>query len=241
MNFKIFLKGLVLFMLAFVGSYIIYYFPVSLEEQIDNINLDKYKKVMIVAHPDDEMLWGGAHLIEDDYLVVCITCGTSAKRLKEFKEVMKATDDSFIYLGYPDKDNDIRNEWETCYNNIYFDIEKILNSNKWDLIVTHNPKGEYGHIQHIKTNKIITDIYNSNNYNSKLYFFGKYYSKKNIINMETHLIPVSEKLLEEKKKILDLYDSQSKVIDNFSFIYKYEMWEEYGGKYNEERFKENSF
>ena len=59
--------------------------------------------------------------------------------------------------------------------------------------------------------------------------------------METHLIPVSEKLLEEKKKILDLYDSQSKVIDNFSFIYKYEMWEEYGGKYNEERFKENSF
>lgn len=241
MNLKIFLKGLVLFMLAFVGSYIIYYFPVSLEEQIDNINLDKYKKVMIVAHPDDEMLWGGAHLIEDDYLVVCITCGTSAKRLKEFKEVMKATDDSFIYLGYPDKDNDIRNEWETCYNNIYFDIEKILNSNKWDLIVTHNPKGEYGHIQHIKTNKIITDIYNSNNYNSKLYFFGKYYSKKNIINMETHLIPVSEKLLEEKKKILDLYDSQSKVIDNFSFIYKYEMWEEYGGKYNEERFKENSF
>ena len=125
MNLKIFLKGLVLFMLAFVGSYIIYYFPVSLEEQIDNINLDKYKKVMIVAHPDDEMLWGGAHLIEDDYLVVCITCGTSAKRLKEFKEVMKATDDSFIYLGYPDKDNDIRNEWETCYNNIYFDIEKI--------------------------------------------------------------------------------------------------------------------
>ncbi len=241
MNLKIFLKGLVLFMLAFVGSYIIYYFPVSLEEQIDNINLDKYKKVMIVAHPDDEMLWGGAHLIEDDYLVVCITCGTSAKRLKEFKEVMKATDDSFIYLGYPDKDNDIRNEWETCYNNIYFDIEKILNSNKWDLIVTHNPKGEYGHIQHIKTNRIITDIYNSNNYNSKLYFFGKYYSKKNIINMETHLIPVSEKLLEEKKKILDLYDSQSKVIDNFSFIYKYEMWEEYGGKYNEERFKENSF
>ena len=230
MNLKFFLKGLSLFLLVFVGSYIIYYFPVSIDDQIENINLDKYKKIMIVAHPDDELLWGGAHLIEDDYLVVCITCGTSSRRLNEFREVMKATDDSFIYLGYPDKENDIRNEWDTCYNNIYSDIEKILNSNNWDLIVTHNPKGEYGHIQHIKTNKIVTDLYNSNNYYSKLYFFGKYYSKKNIINIETELIPVSKNLLEEKERILDLYDSQSKVIDNFSFIYKYEMWKEYGGK-----------
>ena len=46
---------------------------------------------MIVAHPDDEMLWGGAHLLNGNYLVVCITCGRSKTRDKEFKEVGEYT------------------------------------------------------------------------------------------------------------------------------------------------------
>ncbi len=36
---------------------------------LDALDLDGYDKVMFVAHPDDDLLWGGRHLIEDDYLV----------------------------------------------------------------------------------------------------------------------------------------------------------------------------
>lgn len=230
MNLKFILKSIGLILLSLISSYFIYYLPVSLENQLNNIDFDKYKKLMIVAHPDDELLWGGSRLIEDDYLVVCITCGVDDRRLKEFDNVMEATDDSFIALGYPDKENGVRSEWDSCYNNLHSDIEKILNSNNWNLIVTHNPDGEYGHIQHKKTNMIVTNIYNTNNYVSKLYFFGKYYSKKNISNVESDLVSISDDLLNEKKEILSLYKSQTKVINNFDHIYKYEMWYEYGGK-----------
>ena len=54
----------------------------NLDEDIEKLDLDKVNNLMIVAHPDDELLWGGAHLIRDNYLVVCITCGTSFTRFK---------------------------------------------------------------------------------------------------------------------------------------------------------------
>lgn len=36
---------------------------------------------MIVAHPDDETLWGGSHLIDDNYLVVCMSNGWHKKEV----------------------------------------------------------------------------------------------------------------------------------------------------------------
>ena len=47
---------------------------------LDALDLDGYDKVMFVAHPDDDLLWGGRHLIEDDYLVVCMTRGNDPVR-----------------------------------------------------------------------------------------------------------------------------------------------------------------
>ena len=141
-----------------------------------DIDLTKVDKLMIVAHPDDEMIWGGSHLIDDNYLVVCITCGTDEKRVKEFKNVMNATNDEYIMLSYPDKTNGERDNWQKVYNDITLDIEKIIKMKNWDLIVTHNEKGEYGHIHHIMTNSIVTSIYEKMNLeNTTLYYFGKYF------------------------------------------------------------------
>ena len=60
------------------------YEPYVISKDFDKIELDNYDKLMIVAHPDDETLWGGAHLLEDNYLVVCITCGPIKDRVNEF-------------------------------------------------------------------------------------------------------------------------------------------------------------
>ena len=230
MEKKFLLKGIATILFAILGSYIVYNLPMRAEVEINRIDLNKYKKLMIVAHPDDDMIWGGAHLIQDDYVVVCITCGTNEVRLEEFKSVMKATGDSYIALGYPDKTDGKRNEWITFYDEIKKDIDMILKSNNWDLVVTHNEKGEYGHIQHIKTNKIVTEAYNSNNYKFDLYFFGTYYSKKNIVSVEDELISISKPLLERKEEVLKLYESQSKVVKNLSHMNKYEMWQKYSGE-----------
>ena len=230
MDKKFILKTIACVLFAFIGSYVIYHLPKNVNVEMKKIDLERYKKVMFVAHPDDEMIWGGSHLIQDDYLVVCITCGTNDTRLKEFKKVMNETGDSYIALGYPDKTNGKRNEWIGVYDNIKNDIEIILNSNDWELIVTHNEEGEYGHIHHIKTNKLVTELYDKNGYNTPLYYFGDYYSKNNIESVENELTKISDKDLERKEEILKIYKSQEKVVDGLSHMLKYEMWEEYNGE-----------
>ena len=134
---------------------------------------EKAKKLMIVAHPDDETIFGGAHLLVDDYTVVCITCGQIEYRNQEFKEVMEKTGDDFIMLGFDDRMNKTGpiSDWSYQYDAIYNKLAEIINSNNWDTIVTHNPDGEYGHQHHIMTSEMVTDITGGNN----LYYFGHWY------------------------------------------------------------------
>lgn len=61
------------------------------QEKIDQIHLEHVERLMIVAHPDDETIWGGKHLLEGHYLVVCLTNGDNVKRKNEFMNIMKKT------------------------------------------------------------------------------------------------------------------------------------------------------
>ena len=45
------------------------------DAQLTDLDLTGITHLMIVAHPDDETLWGGAHIADGGYLVVCITNG----------------------------------------------------------------------------------------------------------------------------------------------------------------------
>ena len=65
--------------------------PNVTKEQLDALSLDGVNKLMIVAHPDDEFIWGGAHLLADDWLVVVITNGDNKTRHPEFETMMAAT------------------------------------------------------------------------------------------------------------------------------------------------------
>ena len=44
------------------------------------IHAQEPASLMIVAHPDDETIWGGSHLINGNYTVLCITNGNNKKR-----------------------------------------------------------------------------------------------------------------------------------------------------------------
>lgn len=193
------------------------------------VDLNNIDNIMIVAHPDDEMIFGGSHLINENYLVVCITCGAREDRVKEFKNVMKETHDKYIMLDYPDKTNGERDNWDTVYDKITKDIEKILSLKKWKTIVTHNEKGEYGHIHHKMTHNIVTDIYEKNYIdNDNLYFFGKYYKKDKIDEVKDTLSQITEEENNKKTKILyDYYVSQKSTLDGLQHIFKFENFTKY--------------
>ena len=111
---------------------------------LDGLDLQKVDKVMIVAHPDDEMLWGGMHLIQDDYLVVCLTNANTRTygrtRMREFKKVMEKTGDIGLMLNYPDYSNQGGiADWTSCSDQIRKDIDTLLAYKNWKEVVYITP------------------------------------------------------------------------------------------------------
>lgn len=190
---------------------------------LNQYNASKYKKLMIVAHPDDETLWGGANLFKDRYFVVCLTNGFNLKRANDFKKLLKFTNNSGIILNYPDlQDNNIRDDWSGVRTGILKDISKLLNYQYWDKIVTHGPDGTTGHIHHKKTCKYVTEIVKKYNEYNNLYYFGKFYNKK---NLPKYLPRISDKELSYKKKEINLYQSVIKIVYRLWYhMLPYENW-----------------
>ena len=77
----------------------------------------------------------------------------------------------------------------------YYKLDDIINSRKWDKIVTHNPVGEYGHPQH----KLIHDRVKS--LTSDFYVFGK------------SPIKIEKIILDIKLELLKLYKSGEDIVN----------------------------
>lgn len=131
--------------------------------------------LMIVAHTDDELLWGWKDLLNgDDWTVLCIfqqyyfpgADEERKKRLKNFEKTSKLFGFKKIIFNYVDSPYklEIDNELQ---KNIKDNIKNIINNSK--KIVTHNPHGEYGHYHHKIVSKIVTELVVDKN---KLYYFS---------------------------------------------------------------------
>ena len=197
-----------------------------LKIKLNKLNLKNVNNLMIVAHPDDESLWGGAHLSKSDYLVVCVTCGVDKDRQKEFNEAIKEFGNIGLSLGYPDKTNGQRDDWSNDYYKIENDLKKIINYKKWNMVVTHNPNGEYDHTHH----KMISTMVTKNANKNKLYYFNKYYTQNEIKDLNYCIKEINDKELYAKQILLYDYPSQNEIINNHgqNIIYEnfisYKYW-----------------
>ncbi len=178
------------------------------------------ESLMIVAHPDDETLWGSEELLKNKYLVICITCGTNKKREKEIEAALKISKDRLIVLDKPDKVKGKRSDWKHYKKQIEYELKYVIKKKKWNTIVTHNPEGEYGHIHHKITNNIVTKVYNKEPI-GKLKYFGKYFSKKRI-NQNKNAREIPEDIYDMKIEMIDSYKSQAFIKNRFNQMYKYE-------------------
>lgn len=194
---------------------------------LDNLDLTIMDKVMIVAHPDDETLWGGSHLIEDEYLVVCITHGWNANRRTAFIDTMKKTNDKYLILDYPDArkqfpDGSYETDLlSTCRAALQKDIEKIISYKKWKQVITHNPFGEYGKYHHQQVSKSVTNAFNKYcKSGSELWYFGRYYKPENIPGEQ-----IDPALLSIKNQMINRYYPTARgAIKAFGHMIPYENW-----------------
>lgn len=177
MNYKYTTFALML-VIGIIILYLIYntifYNPKYNEDYRIIVNNKKYKptKLMIVAHPDDETLWGYKYLQNNprSWKVICLTCAKNKTRVNEFKTIM----DKIGILNYEiwDHDNSIfaKKLDPQCLDN----IKKSITKNDYKLIVTHNRYGEYGNLQHMSVHQALKKLKDQYNLPIKFFEMDKY-------------------------------------------------------------------
>ena len=191
----------------------------------DNIDTSGCNKLMIVAHPDDETLWGGAHLKSGNWFVVCLTNHFTDVRKNEFKSVMEKAGIKGIILDYPDLVRDankkwVKYDWDSVKDGVAADVTKLIKSKNWDLIATHSPAGETGHIHHKNTDQAVTNACRSTGNYDKLWYFGKCYW-----TIPAGLKRITDEELTFKQSLVDLYKNDTKPINTYwAQMIPYENW-----------------
>lgn len=115
-------------------------------------------KLLIVAHPDDELLWGGANLLrEPGWLVVCATNAQHPFRSKEFAKSMSFCNATKFNMYTV---NDVYTEDDAISDRLFVgsDFENTvadLAKKSWKLVLTHNEEGEYGHAHHKSVHRLV--------------------------------------------------------------------------------------
>ena len=136
---------------------------------------------------------------------------------------MEKCGNQYIIMNYPDFTWKGISHWHKEWIYINEDLKKIITMKKWDLVVTHNNQGEYGHIHHRYIHKIVIGIIKSLKIDCSFYVFGRYYQKKDI--KKQTLESVSQEKLEKKREIMKRYRSQITSRWWFCHMYPYENWE----------------
>lgn len=183
-------------------------------EKVKNI-----KNLMIVAHPDDETFWAGDFISKEKSLVLCLTNGGNAVRKKEFLDIMRETNNYGIILEYPDNPNQIKDNWSEVKDSIYNDLHYLVSLKSWNKVITHNPEGEYGHLQHKFTSMIVTNICVEAKKLDNLYYFEKYMTREKV---KEEIVLLTEKEIAEKSRLMQMYSSQDYSYQAFKHMIGYE-------------------
>ena len=182
----------------------------------------EYDSLMIIVHPEDGLIWGGNELSSNNYLVICITC---SNKDKDFINIMKRMNNDYVLLGY--KDN---TDFSDEFNILNRDLDYYINKKDWNRIVTHNKDGEYGSYQNSYISEKVTNMVSDKD---KLYYFNKYYLKKDIYKESIKLSMLSDDEYLEKVKYISMF-KDVEYINEFKHILRYEefiSYKEWGDLY----------
>jgi hypothetical protein len=146
---------LIMITIILIIIYGLYISKVTMFDGIKRVIIDKpYNKLIIVAHPDDETLWGYYQLKNNKgWKILCVTNANNITRVNELKNIAIYFDTALEIWNYEDS--------SVHYNmhpQLYKDIENEINKQNVKMVLTHNPLGEYGHIQHIKVSNVVLTV-----------------------------------------------------------------------------------
>jgi LmbE family N-acetylglucosaminyl deacetylase len=102
---------------------------------------------MVVAHPDDETIFGGHYLEQEGWTVLCVTNGYKPYRKQEFQRAMEIAHAEGVIWDYLDKlDRPLDSEVESK-------IRSFVEEGDFSRFMSHGENGEYGHLHHKQIHK----------------------------------------------------------------------------------------
>lgn len=163
--------------------------------------MDIENAVLVVAHPDDEVLWFSSILDNCKSVLVCFgpsltsaeNCDSGRKLVMDNYPLSKA---KFLKIGVAGVLNaanwknprqtssglDLSRHASTAYQRNSEDLLRILEAElkSHDVVVTHNPWGEYGHEEHVQVFRVLSRLKESLGFEL---FVNTYVSNKSAILM----------------------------------------------------------
>ena len=156
-------------------------------------------KIMIVSHPDDEALFGGAELLThpDEYKVVVLDEYHNDIRRREFLEAMRliGINEYEHWTGYKGGEDYHREK-------LIYELLRVLRERNYKKIVTHGDNGEYGHPRHRACHDVLAHL------------------RPELLWVFDRGEKISDKSINKKKKLLDCYGSQREVLGWFNWEYE---------------------
>ena len=120
------------------------------------------KVAVIVAHPDDETLWAGGTILSHpswNCFIVCLCRGNDNERAPRYRNALKILksegDHRATLMTVLTKNHWMKKRLKVQYWN-------LLPPKHFDLIITHNPTGEYTrHIRHEEVSKAVIKLWHA--------------------------------------------------------------------------------
>jgi len=123
--------------------------------------LSEKNVAIIVAHPDDETLWAGGTILSHPSwkcFIVCLCRRSDTERSTKFYEALKILKSEGI-MGDLDDGPDQKPLDE---KEVQRAIPDLLPARHFDLIISHNPSGEYTrHLRHEEVSKAVIKLWHA--------------------------------------------------------------------------------
>jgi pentatricopeptide repeat protein len=166
---------------------------------------------IIVAHPDDETLWaGGTILIHQSWncFIACLCRGNDADRAPRFFRTLEILNVKGIMGDLDDEPG----QFPLAGENIEKAILDLLPSEHFDLIITHNPSGEYTrHLRHEEVSKAVIELWKASKISAdRLWTFAyedgdKDYYPRPVTNAPVQYLLTKQILMMKYKIITETY------------------------------------
>jgi LmbE family N-acetylglucosaminyl deacetylase len=176
--------------------------------------MSKLDILMIVAHPDDEILFGFHDIYHNNVDIICMTNGNNNIRREEFNTCirkineLKDTASSKIKGKILSLNDSVKDTWENYKTDEIIGFMKPFIKKKYNKIITHDEKGEYGNLQHMKVNKICKEL--SKELNVEYMTFASRYNSVDYENND---------FVKKRNMLLDIYVSQKSIISELKNFY----------------------